>query len=102
MAKRGISQDNTTADALSRYPHTPEYNIAQISSQHPHIAFDKNKVVILDQNSHSKNPLSTIAALTDVNTHKTKIEFKIDDDTITKLKEGYETRDGTLLPNQPE
>ena len=82
-------EDNTIADALSRYPHTTSENVAQSSSQHPHINFNKENLVVLKRSSIS--PLSSIAALTDSTVQRTKIEFAIDDHTISKLRDDYQT-----------
>src|SRR6202789_3868766 len=84
-------QDNTMADALSRYPdiEVNKTTLAENAAQHPHINFNKNSIVILNQPHVLDTPLTAIAALTDVNSHPTQTEFTIDENTITKLREGY-------------
>ena len=85
-------EDNTMADALSRYPtsHTSSDLIAQNNAQHPHIGFKKDNIFLLHRSTTIPTPFTAIAALTDINPQKTKLEFSIDDDTITKLREGYQ------------
>jgi hypothetical protein len=70
-------QDNTMADALSRYPtsSTASDIFAQSTAQHPHIEFNNKNIVILDQTLSDSTPLSCIASLTDANPKQTKIEF---------------------------
>src|ERR1700678_2712126 len=41
------------------------------------------------QSLPTPTPLTSIAALTETNPQRTKIEFAIDDDTVTKLRDGY-------------
>ena len=81
-------EDNTIADMLSRYPQTSSEDTAQSSSQHPHINLKKENLVVL--NRSTSTPLSAIAALTDNTIQRTKIEFSIDDHTISKLRDGYQ------------
>jgi RNase H-like domain found in reverse transcriptase/Integrase zinc binding domain len=85
-------EDNTMADALSRYPtsHTSSNLIAQNNAHHPHIGFKKENIFLLHRSTTTPTPLTAIAALTDINPQKTKLEFSIDDDTVTKLREGYQ------------
>ena len=56
-------EDNSMADALSRYPTTDVYseNVVEMNAQHPHINFDKNKLVIL--NKQRTSPLTAIGFL---------------------------------------
>ena len=84
-------QDNTMADALSRYPSTTTScnKIAQIAAQHPHISFNKENIVILNHSIKTNTPLTSIATLTDAHSDKLHIEFSIDDNTVTCLCEGY-------------
>ena len=84
-------QDNTMADALSRYPTTPTscHKIAQHNAQHPYITFDKDNILILNREKVIPTPLTAIAALTEINPQKTKLEFSIDDDLVKKLHDGY-------------
>src|ERR1700678_115308 len=93
-------EDNTMADTLSRYPstHTTCNIIAQHNAQHPHIGFNKNAIVVLDRAPPTPTPLTSIAALAKTNPQKTKIEFSIDDDTVTKLRDGYRNDPWTLVP----
>ena len=58
-------QDNTMADALSRYPSnsTSSDSSAQLNAHHPYIAFDKTKIVLLDRAHQNINPLNSIVAL---------------------------------------
>jgi DNA-directed RNA polymerase subunit L len=80
-------EDNTMADVLSRYlsTHTTSNIIAQHNAQHPYIRFDKDSIVVLNHSLPTPTPLTAIAALTKTNPQRTKIEFSIDDDTVTKL-----------------
>ena len=59
-------QDNTMANALSRYPshHTCSDTSAKMSTQHPHTGFNKDNIIILDCSNISTTPLTSIAALT--------------------------------------
>ena len=84
-------QDNTMADALSRYPTTPTscHKIAQHNAQHPYITFDKDNILILNREKVIPTPLTAIVALTEINLQKTKLEFSIDDDLVKKLRDGY-------------
>ena len=84
-------EDNTMADALSRYPSTRTTCniIAQHNAQHPHIEFNENAIVVLDRTLPTSTPLTSIAALTETNPQKTKVEFSIDDSIVTKLRDGY-------------
>jgi hypothetical protein len=86
-------EDNTMADALSRYPstHTSSHSIAQHNAQHPHIGFNRDSIVILDRSQTADTPLTSIAALTDTNPQSSKLQFAIDDNIITKLRDGYRT-----------
>jgi hypothetical protein len=86
-------EDNTMADALSRYPSTltTSHSIAHHNAQHPHIGFNKDSVVILDRSQPLPTPLTSIAALTQVNPKSTKLEFSIDDNIVSKLRDGYRT-----------
>ena len=85
-------EDNTMADALSRYPtiEVSHVTIAEQMAQHPHINFDKNNIAILNRANDQATPLTSIASLTATNPQKTKIHFSIDDDTISQLRKGYE------------
>ena len=58
-------EDNSMADALSRYPITEVYNedIAEINAQHPHVNFDKTKLVVLDRSKQKTSPLTAIGCL---------------------------------------
>ena len=78
-------QDNTMADALSRYPtqNTSSDSIAQHKAQHPHIGFNHKNIVLLDRTSSDFSPLTSISALTDSNIQQHKLEFSIDDQTIS-------------------
>ena len=84
-------QDNTMADALSRYPSTdtPSDSVARLNAHHPHIGFNDDHIVILNRSSTNTSPLISISSLTDCNQPLNKLEFSIDDNTVTKLKEGY-------------
>ena len=77
-------QDNSMAKTLSRYPtsYTPDDHNAQNHAIHPHTNPIDNSFTILNRNTPIPTPLTSIAALTDVNPHLTKIEFSIDDDTV--------------------
>src|SRR6202522_1105084 len=68
-------EDNTMADALSRYPSTRTTCniIAQHNAQHPHIEFNENAIVVLDRTLPTSTPLTSIAALTETNPQKTKV-----------------------------
>ena len=76
---------------LSRYltQNTSSDSIAQHKAQHPHIGFNDSDIVILDRTSSDASPLTSISTLTDSNIQHHKLEFSIDDQTISKLKEGY-------------
>jgi hypothetical protein len=84
-------QDNTMADALSRYPSplTLCNTTAQEKAQHPHIGFNTDSIIILDCQDSPTSPLTSIAALTEANPQKIKLEFSIDDETVTKLRNAY-------------
>ena len=86
-------QDNTMADALSRYPSTEVDSelLAESVAQHPHVAFIKDNVVTLNHSHHAITPLTSIAALSEAQpqTPLLKIEFSIDDDMVSRLREGY-------------
>ena len=84
-------QDNTMADALSRYPisHTDCEQIAQHNAHHPYINFNSDNLLILNRTKNVPTPLTAIAALSNINPQKTKLEFSIDDDLVKKLREGY-------------
>ena len=84
-------QDNTMADALSRYPlkNTSSDIIAQDNAFHPHMNSNKDVPVVLDRSTPSFTPLTAIAALTDINPQPTRLDFSIDDDLVTKLRNGY-------------
>ena len=84
-------QNNTMADALSRYPSTQtcSNSVAEHHANHPHIGFKENDIIILDRSSSTSSLLTSIASLTDANNFHTKLEFSIDTDTITKIKDGY-------------
>ena len=84
-------EDNSMADALSRYPttQTTSNTFAQHNAQHPYITFDKNNILVLNKTKAMPTPLTAIAALTEINPQKTKLEFSIDDDLIKKLRKGY-------------
>lgn len=87
--------DNTTADALSRYPNIDEIlNTAHAENiaQHPHIGFNNRKLVVLKKDSLSPSPLNSIAFLTDANPQKNdaipqkiKLNLSMDDDMVSKL-----------------
>jgi hypothetical protein len=83
-------QDNTMADALSRYPttQTPCDIFAQQNAQHPHINFNKNSIVLLNR---PDSPLSAITALSTapINPPLTKLQFSIDDNVVSKLQNSY-------------
>ena len=59
-------QDNTMADALSRYPSTDTTSDdkAQANALHPSFMFDKEKIILLDRQTSSTSPLISIASLT--------------------------------------
>ena len=84
-------QDNTIADALSRYLTTQTSCdiVAQYKAQHPHGDFNENKIVILDRRHLSPTPLTAIAALTTTNPQRSKIEFSIDEEVVSKLRAAY-------------
>jgi hypothetical protein len=84
-------QDNTMADALSRYPttHIECDKIAQHNTQHPYISFNKDNILVSNRAKTAPTPLTAIAALTEINPPKTKLEFSIDDDLVKKLCDGY-------------
>ena len=80
------------ADALSQYPSLSihlDIN-AQENTHHPHLGPSNNPITILNRSNMTPTPLMSIAALTDVNPQQTKIQFSIDDDTVSKLWSGYE------------
>ena len=84
-------QDNTVADALSRYPKTQTdcNQIAQHNAQHPYISFNKDNIVILNRTKIVPTPLTAIASLTNINPQKTRLDFQIDDNLVKKLRDGY-------------
>ena len=83
--------DNTLADTLSRYPSTltNSTDTAQTGAQHPHIAFDRNKIFVLNRSKADNTPLTSIASLVSVNPAKTKISLSYDEDTLLTLREAY-------------
>jgi hypothetical protein len=85
-------KDNTMADALSRYPTTEVCSevIAEKVAQHPHIGFDKDSLVVLNR-EQKHTPLTAIASLSQVNPQRHKLEFSIDEDTVTKIRDGYDS-----------
>ena len=85
--------DNTMADALSRYPTTEVHSeeLAQLNAQHPYITSDKQKLVILNRAQQKTSPLTAIASLSQDIPQKTILCFAINDDTITKIRNGYKT-----------
>jgi hypothetical protein len=86
-------------DILSHYPTTDVYSdsIAEINAQHLHINFDKDKLVILNCAHQTLSSLTSIVFLSQGNENiplhnndqKTKLHFSIDNDTITRICEGY-------------
>ena len=89
-------EDNTMADALSCYPSlsTPSDINAQENAHHLHLGPFNNPFSILDRSNMTPTPLMSITVLTDTNPQHTKIQFSIDDDTISKLHSGYEKMPG--------
>ena len=85
-------EDNTMVDALSWYPSlsTPSDINAQDNAHHPHLTPLNNPITILDCSNIVTTPLISITALTNVNPQHTKIQFSINDDTVSKLWSGYE------------
>ena len=83
--------DNTMADALSRYPSALVSNTetAEKRAQHPHVGFNKESVVVLARPKLLSTPLTSVAALTVVNPQQVKLNFSIDEDTVSKLRNGY-------------
>jgi hypothetical protein len=63
--------------------------MAQCNAQHPHGDFNKNNIIVLDRNHPSPTPLTAVAALTLSNPQKSKIEFSIHEEVVSKLREGY-------------
>ena len=88
-------QDNTMADALSRYPSTQTTSDikAQTLAHHPSFNFDYNKIILLNREKSSSTPLTSIASLSssEPTVPKTITTFTIDDDTVNKLRAGYKT-----------
>ena len=84
-------KDNTMADALSRYPtkETTCEKSAQYNAHHPYIPFNENTILVLKRDTSIPNPLTSIAALTNVNPPITKLEFAIDDNLVKKLRDAY-------------
>jgi RNase H-like domain found in reverse transcriptase/Integrase zinc binding domain/Reverse transcriptase (RNA-dependent DNA polymerase) len=85
--------DNSIADALSRYPINEVHSehVAENAAQHPHRPLKKNNITILNRSQQKYSPLTSVAALSQANPQQTKLEFSIDDDTINKIKQGYDT-----------
>lgn len=80
-------QDNTMADALSRYlfSHTSSDTSAEMNAHHSHTDFDKKNIFILNHSSLTPTSLMSIAALTQVNPQRTKLESLL----TTKLYQNF-------------
>ena len=87
-------EDNTLVDMLSRYPSTFTTcnEIAQHGAQHPHIEFNKTKIITLNHTKTDTTPLTAIASLVTVsiNHPKTKISLSYDEETLLTLRESYQ------------
>jgi hypothetical protein len=83
--------DNTMADALSRYPSTTvnESPLAENAARHPHFPETSDNPVILLQHNTAPSPLSSIAFLTNANPEPVKLNIMIDNEIVSKLREGY-------------
>ena len=66
-------------------------NVAEISAQHPHISFQMDNVVILNRTQQNTSPLTSVAALSQINPQQTNTQFAVDDETINKIKKGYDS-----------
>ncbi|PPR02502.1 hypothetical protein CVT24_001968 [Panaeolus cyanescens] len=95
-------EDNSVADALSRYPSTLVTGTADAedSSVHPYNDSKPSILTLLQKPTHA-NPLQSINALTSLQEstpataqiaiNKSKSTLSIDDDFIAKIKAGYES-----------